>query len=252
MLFGVPVSAVKTNDGLPADDPEGPVIQAVKLIKRVFPELHVACDVCLCEYTDHGHCGLLKEDNTIDNTATIERLAQVSLSYAQAGADCVAPSDMMDGRIRAIKQILLDNGLGSRVSLMSYSSKYSSCFYGPFRDACDSAPSFGNRSAYQLPKGSRMLGLRALSRDAAEGADMLMVKPGMPYLDIVRDAKNLHPELPIAVYQVSGEYSMLYRSAEAGVFDLKEAVLESLDSMLRAGASLILTYYTPRLLDWLN
>ncbi|PVV01171.1 hypothetical protein BB560_004422 [Smittium megazygosporum] len=252
IIFGVPENAAKDECGTPADDPNGPVIQSVKVIKKLFPQLHVTCDVCLCEYTNNGHCGIFYQDGTINNEKSVERLAEVALAYAKAGADCVAPSDMMDGRIIAIKKILYENGLSNRVSLMSYSAKFTSSFYGPFRDACDSAPTFGDRSAYQLPPQSRSLAFRALARDAREGADILMVKPGMLYLDIVRDAKNSHPEFPIAVYQISGEYATLYRASEAGVYNLKDAVLESINAMSRAGASIILTYFAPKLLDWLD
>ncbi|KAI8324127.1 tetrapyrrole biosynthesis porphobilinogen synthase [Martensiomyces pterosporus] len=252
MLFGVPSDKVKDPYGTAADDPEGPVIQAIKLLKSKFPGLLVSCDVCLCEYTSHGHCGYLNEDNTIDNTASVKRLAEVAVNYAKAGADNVAPSDMMDGRIRAIKQGLHDAGLGHRVSLMAYSAKYSSALYGPFRDAACSGAQFGDRSAYQLPPGSRGLGRRAIQRDVREGADMIMVKPAMFYLDIIRDAKELAPDHPIAAYQVSGEYAMIHHSAKAGVFDFKTAVLESMTSLQRAGCNLIITYFTPELLEWLD
>ncbi|KAJ2011430.1 Aminolevulinate dehydratase, partial [Coemansia sp. S610] len=203
-------------------------------------------------YTSHGHCGHLNEDNTINNEASVRRIAEVAVNYAKAGADNVAPSDMMDGRMRAIKQGLLDAGLSHRVSLMAYSAKYASALYGPFRDAACSGAQFGDRSAYQLPPGSRGLGRRAIERDVREGADIIMVKPAMFYLDIIRDAKELAPDHPIAAYQVSGEYAMIHHAASAGVFNLKTAVLESMASLQRAGCSLILTYFTPELLEWLN
>lgn len=252
MLFGVPNDSVKDPLGSAADDPQGPVILAIKLIKQKFPQLLVSCDVCLCEYTSHGHCGHLNPDNTINNTASVTRLAEVAVNYAKAGADSVAPSDMMDGRMRAIKQGLLEAGLSHRVSLMAYSAKYASALYGPFRDAACSGAKFGDRSAYQLPPGSRGLGRRAIERDVREGADILMVKPAMFYLDIIRDAKELAPDYPIAAYQVSGEYAMLHHAAKAGVFELKAGVMESVTSLQRAGCSLILTYFTPDLLDWLS
>ncbi|KAJ1724517.1 Aminolevulinate dehydratase [Coemansia erecta] len=252
MLFGVPNDSVKDEFGTAADDPSGPVILAIKLLKSRFPELLVSCDVCLCEYTSHGHCGHLNSDYTIDNTASVKRLAEVAVNYARAGADNVAPSDMMDGRMRAIKQGLLEAGLSHRVSLMAYSAKYASALYGPFRDAACSGAKFGDRSAYQLPPGSRGLGRRAIERDVREGADIIMIKPAMFYLDIVRDAKEIAPNHPIAAYQVSGEYAMLHHSAAAGVFDLKTAVLESMASLQRAGCNLILTYFTPELLEWLD
>ncbi|KAJ3054357.1 hypothetical protein HK097_002021 [Rhizophlyctis rosea] len=252
LIFGVPVNAQKDGRGSPADDPEGPTIQAIKFFRSTFPEVLVVCDVCLCEYTSHGHCGILNDDGSINNQPSIARLAEVSLNYAKAGCQVIAPSDMMDGRIRAIKETLLANGLGGKVSVMSYSAKFASAFYGPFRDAAGSAPSFGNRKCYQLPPGGRGLARRAMIRDAAEGADILMVKPAYPYLDIVREGKELVPDLPMAIYQVSGEYAMLWHSAKAGVFDLKAAVFESLEGAVRAGANILITYYTPWLLDWLD
>ncbi|KAJ3019594.1 hypothetical protein HKX48_001959 [Thoreauomyces humboldtii] len=252
MLFGVPTLTKKDATGTLADDPEGPVVQAIKVFRKEFPSVIVACDVCLCEYTDHGHCGILTSAGHIDNLPSISRLAQVSLAYAQAGCQIIAPSDMMDGRIGAIKKILYDNGLGPRVSVLAYSAKFASVFYGPFRDAAGSAPFAGDRKCYQLPSGARGLARRALTRDVTEGADMLMIKPGYPYLDIVRDARELYPDYPLAIYQVSGEYAMLWHAAQAGAVDLKGAVLESLESGLRAGANILITYYTPQLLDWLS
>jgi len=253
ILFGVPLSeGAKDETGSNADDPNGPVIQSVKLLRSKFPNLFVACDVCLCEYTSHGHCGILREDGSLENQLSVKRLATVALNYAQAGAHCVAPSDMMDGRIKAIKEALIENGLAHKVMLMSYSAKFSGAFYGPFRDAVNSAPSFGDRRCYQLPAGARGLARRAIIRDMAEGADVIMVKPGMPYLDIVREAANLAPDYPIAVYQVSGEYAMLWHASQAGTFNLKQIVLESMEGFLRAGAGIILTYYTPQILDWLD
>ncbi|KAL2919329.1 Aminolevulinate dehydratase [Polyrhizophydium stewartii] len=252
LVFGVPVTAEKDGRGSPADDPNGPVVQAVRLFRREFPSLVVACDTCLCAYTSHGHCCILDDKGNIDNQKSIERLAEVSLAYAKAGCHIIAPSDMMDGRIRAIKHLLLQNGLGSTVSVMSYSAKFASVFYGPFRDAACSAPSFGDRQSYQLPSGSRGLARRALVRDVGEGADMLMVKPAYPYLDIVRDAKEIAPDLPLAIYQVSGEYAMLWHAAQHKVFDLRAGVMESLQSALRAGANILITYYTPLILDWLS
>jgi len=252
LIFGVPTAIEKDGRGSAADMEDGPVIQSIKFFRREFQEVLVACDVCLCEFTSHGHCGILNEDGTINNQPSIARLAEVALNYAKAGCQVIAPSDMMDGRIRAIKETLLLNGLGGQVTVMSYSAKFASAFYGPFRDAAGSAPSFGNRKCYQLPPGARGLARRALIRDAGEGADIAMVKPAYPYLDIVRDAKELVPDLPLAIYQVSGEYAMLWHSAQAGVFDLKTAVLESLEGALRAGANILITYYTPNLLDWLD
>ncbi|TPX34782.1 porphobilinogen synthase [Synchytrium endobioticum] len=252
LIFGVPVQKPKDARGTLADDPEGPVIQAVKLFREEFPELLIICDVCLCEFTSHGHCGVLNDDGSINNPASIKRLAEVSLAYAKAGCHVIAPSDMMDGRIRAIKETLLENGLAHRVSVMSYAAKFASCLYGPFRDAAGSVPSFGDRRCYQLPPGARGLARRALVRDAGEGADMIIVKPASLYLDIVRDAHELLPDLPLAIYQVSGEYAMLWWSAHHKVFDLRTAVMESLNAATRAGANILVTYYTPWLLDWLS
>jgi porphobilinogen synthase len=212
----------------------------------------VAVDLCICAYTSHGHCGIIQDDGKLNNLASIKRLSEMALVFAKAGAQMICPSDMMDGRIRAIKSILLRNGLLGQVAVMSYSAKFASGFYGPFRDAAESAPSFGDRKCYQLPPNARGLAKRALLRDQAEGADILMIKPGYPYLDIVRDAKELCPNLPIAIYQVSGEYAMLWHAAQNKVFDLRVGVMESLESALRAGATILITYYTPFLLKWLE
>ncbi|KAG8979879.1 Aminolevulinate dehydratase [Tulasnella sp. 427] len=252
ILFGVPLNCQKNERGSPADDPEGPVIQAIKILRKLFPDLYIAADVCLCEYTSHGHCGVLHEDGTINTPPSVERIAEVAVNYAKAGAHCVAPSDMMDGRIRAIKLGLMEAGLGNRCTLMSYSAKFASSLYGPFRDAAGSAPSFGNRKCYQLPPAGRGLARRAIIRDVAEGADIIMVKPALPYLDIIASASELAPNHPLACYQVSGEYAMIVAGAKAGVYDLKTMAFESADSMLRAGATLILTYFTPQFLEWLD
>ncbi|XP_033643525.1 uncharacterized protein LOC117303441 isoform X1 [Asterias rubens] len=252
LLFGVPSHLPKDGNGSHADDDTTPVILAIRKIRDSFPSLLVCCDVCLCAYTDHGHCGLLNEDGTIDNIPSILRLAEVAVAYAKAGCQVVAPSDMMDGRIGAIKTALVNNGLEGKVSVMSYSAKFASSFYGPFRSAAKSAPSFGDRKCYQLPAGAKGLASRAVERDVAEGADILMVKPGMPYLDIVKQTKDKFPDYPLAVYHVSGEYAMLYHASQAGALDLKAAVIESLTAMRRAGADIIITYFVPSLLDWLK
>ncbi|XP_063172338.1 delta-aminolevulinic acid dehydratase [Candoia aspera] len=252
LMFGVPSRAPKDERGSAADAEDTPIIQAVRMIRALFPGLLVACDVCLCPYTSHGHCGLLRQDGTLQNEASCQRLAEVALAYAKAGCHIVAPSDMMDGRIRAIKEALLANDLGNKVSVLSYSAKFASCFYGPFRDAALSKPAFGDRRCYQLPPGSRGLALRAVDRDVQEGADVLMVKPGMPYLDLVRDVKDKHPSHPLAVYHVSGECAMLWHGAQAGAFDLKAAVMEAMAGFKRAGADIIITYYVPQLLQWLK
>ncbi|KAF9565557.1 tetrapyrrole biosynthesis, porphobilinogen synthase [Agrocybe pediades] len=251
ILFGVPLSCVKDGRGTPADDESGPVILAIKKLRSLYPSLYIAVDVCLCEYTDHGHCGLLHSDGTINTEPSVQRIAEVAVNYAKAGAHCVAPSDMMDGRIKAIKRGLIDSGFGNKVTLMSYSAKFASSLYGPFRDAAGSAPSFGDRKCYQLPPAARGLAKRAIIRDANEGADIIMVKPSLPYLDIISDAATLTPDHPIACYQVSGEFAMIHAGARAGVYDLKTMAFESAESMIRAGAGLILSYFTPDFLEWL-
>uniref|UniRef100_A0A8C7W4C7 Delta-aminolevulinic acid dehydratase n=1 Tax=Oncorhynchus mykiss TaxID=8022 RepID=A0A8C7W4C7_ONCMY len=252
LIFGVPAKIAKDERGSGADTGDTPAVLAVKKISSLFPDLLMACDVCLCPYTSHGHCGILREDGTLDNGASCQRLAEVALAYARAGCHIIAPSDMMDGRVGAIKQSLMSNDMGNKVSVLSYSAKFASCYYGPFRDAAQSTPAFGDRRCYQLPPGARGLALRAVDRDVKEGADMLMVKPGLPYLDIVREVKDKHPNHPLAVYNVSGEFAMLWHGAQAGAFDLRTAVLESMTAFRRAGADIIITYYAPQLLTWLK
>jgi porphobilinogen synthase len=253
MLFGVPLNpTAKDPLGTAADDPSGPVIQAIQLLRSTFPNLYITVDVCLCEYTSHGHCGILCDDGSLNNTQSVERISDVALAYAVAGAHCVAPSDMNDGRIRAIKLKLIEAGISHQVTLMSYAAKFSGCLYGPFRDAAGSSPSFGDRRCYQLPPGGRGLARRAIVRDVAEGADIIMVKPASSYLDIISDAKELAKDLPIAAYQVSGEYAMIHAGAKAGVFGLKEMALESTQGILRAGAGIVISYFTPEFLDWLS
>jgi len=251
LLFGVPDKVEKKEDGIAGEREENPVIEAVRKIKAAFPSLTIACDVCLCPYTSHGHCGILTNDaeGSIDAKASNVALANQALAFAKAGADIVAPSDMMDGRILAIKQILADNGYGNRVSVLSYAVKFSSSFYGPFREAAKSAPAFGDRKKYQLPCGSRGLAQRAAARDVSEGADMLMVKPGLAYLDLVRETKDAFPSHPMFIYQVSGEYAMLHHGAAAGAFNLDTTLLEVATSMRRAGADVIISYFTPKLLN---
>lgn len=249
ILFGVPVCKAKDDIATLADDVDGPVIQGIRYIRKHFPTLYVATDVCLCEYTDHGHCGILHADGSVNNDESTKRLADVAVAYAKAGAHCVAPSDMMDGRIGSISNALRAAGYGDNTTLMAYSAKFSSGMYGPFRDAVGSAPAFGDRRCYQLPSNARGLARRAITRDAAEGADIIMVKPALPYLDIIGDARELVPDYPLACYQVSGEYAILHAAAAAGVADLRRVVEESMTSMLRAGASIILTYFTPELLE---
>jgi porphobilinogen synthase len=251
LLFGVVTDdSVKDPQGSFATSQKNPVVRALKLLRQKYPSLLLVTDVCLCAYTNHGHCGIIKEDMTINNEPSIQRIAEMAVAHAVAGAHVVAPSDMMDGRIGAIKTELKRNQFGSTVSVMSYSAKFASCYYGPFREAAGSGMKFGDRSGYQLPPFSRNLALRAIDRDIEEGADMVMVKPGGPYLDIVRDCKE-RVNVPIAIYQVSGEYAMLYHAAAAGSFKLDEAVLESLVCMRRAGATILITYFAPLVLDLL-
>ncbi|XP_014771840.1 delta-aminolevulinic acid dehydratase [Octopus bimaculoides] len=252
LIFGVPSNLPKDNIGKSATSPNTPVIIALEHLRRWFPRLLLICDVCLCAYTCHGHCGVLNKDGSINNAESIKRLSEIAVTYAKAGCHIVAPSDMMDGRVGAIKRSLIENGYGSKVSIMSYSAKFASGFYGPFRDAARSAPSFGDRQSYQLPPGALGLADRAVERDIEEGADMIMVKPGLPYLDVVQQIRSKYPSHPLAVYQVSGEYSMLYYAAKAGVFNLKQVVLETLTGMRRAGAVMLITYFAPDVLEWLS
>lgn len=253
ILFGVPMAnGVKDALGTAADDPKGPVISAIRLIRQRFPQLFIVADVCLCEYTSHGHCGILRDDGSLNNQLSVDRVSDVAIAYAQAGAHCVAPSDMNDGRIRAIKLKLIEEGIAHRVVLMSYAAKFSGCLYGPFRDAAGSVPSFGDRKCYQLPPGGRGLARRAITRDIDEGADIIMVKPAGQYLDIISDAKEIGKNMPIAAYQVSGEFAMIHAGAKAGVFDLKTMAFESTEGILRAGATIVVSYFTPQFLDWLD
>ena len=253
ILFGVPLRAgAKDALGTAADDPEGPVISAIRLLRQRFPHLYVVADVCLCEYTSHGHCGILRDDGSLNNQLSVDRISDVAVAYARAGAHCVAPSDMNDGRIRAIKLKLIEEGIAHSVTLMSYAAKFSGCLYGPFRDAAGSVPSFGDRRCYQLPPGGRGLARRAIVRDINEGADIIMVKPAGQYLDIISDAKDLGRDLPIAAYQVSGEFAMIHAAAKAGVFDLKTMAFESTEGILRAGATIVVSYFVPEFLDWLS
>ncbi|KAF7508756.1 Aminolevulinate dehydratase [Endocarpon pusillum] len=253
ILFGVPLEpTAKDALGTAADDPAGPVMSAIALLRRNFPQLFIVADVCLCEYTSHGHCGILREDGSLNNAMSVERISDVAMAYAQAGAHCVAPSDMNDGRVRAIKLKLIEAGIAHRVNLMSYSAKFSGCLYGPFRDAAGSCPSFGDRKCYQLPPGGRGLARRAIQRDIGEGADIIMVKPASSYLDIISDAKEIGKDMPVAAYQVSGEFAMIHAGAKAGVFDLKTMAFESTEGILRAGAGIVVSYFTPEFLDWLS
>jgi len=240
ILFGLPER--KDASGSEAWAEEGVVQQAVRAIKQAAPELLVICDVCLCEYTDHGHCGLLKGE-TVDNDSTLPLLARTAVSQARAGADLVAPSDMMDGRVGAIRLALDEAGL-SQVAIMAYSAKYASAFYGPFREAAQSAPSFGDRKAYQMDPANAREALKEVSLDIEEGADMVMVKPALPYLDVIRRVRE-SCHLPLAAYSVSGEYAMIKTAAEHGLLDGQAAMLECLTAIKRAGADMIITYFAP-------
>ena len=285
LLFGVLEGAAgKDGVGSGADAPGAPVPAACAYLRARYPQLLVMVDLCLCGYTDHGHCGIVQPGGSgaIDNAASVARLAAIAVAFARAGAQVIAPSDMMDGRVGAIKAALRGAGLGGATAVMAYSAKFASTFYGPFRDAAHSGMSFGDRACYQLPPASRSLALRALARDVAEGADYVMVKPGGPYLDICRDAADTCG-VPVAAYQVSGEYAMLYHAAAAGAFDLQRGVMESLVAFRRAGVrvgggverartladcfslslspplpplasrqvSVIITYFAPQVLEWL-
>ena len=247
LLFGLP--SYKDEQGSSAWDLQQPVQQAMTAIKKVLPEMVVIGDVCLCEYTSHGHCGLLAGE-TVDNDPTLALLTKVAVSQAQAGADIVAPSDMMDGRVKAIREALDDGGF-TQVSIMSYAVKYASAYYGPFRDAADSTPQFGDRRSYQMDPANAREALREAALDVEEGADFLMVKPALAYLDIVRQIKDTYL-LPLATYNVSGEYAMVKAAAQQGWIDEKKIVLETLVSMKRAGADIIITYHAMDAAKWLQ
>ncbi len=238
ILFGIPEH--KDETGSSAFDPKGPVQQAIKDIKDKVPGLLVITDVCMCEYTSHGHCGIIK-DNDVDNDSTLELLSREALSHAEAGADMVAPSDMMDGRVGAIRDTLDENGF-TDTPVMSYAAKYASAFYGPFREAAESTPQFGDRRTYQMDPGNTDEALKEVALDIEEGADIVMVKPALPYLDIITRIKTEF-RLPVAAYNVSGEFSMIKAAAEKGWLDGDRAMMESLMSIKRAGADMILTYF---------
>ncbi len=247
LLFGVP--HCKDETGSQAYDDNGIVQRALKAARRSFPDLLLIADVCLCEYTSHGHCGLIKEGKIL-NDATLELLSRSAVSYAKAGADIIAPSDMMDGRVKAIRGALDDNGF-ENVIIMAYSAKYSSAFYGPFREAAHSAPSFGDRKTYQMDYGNLKEALREVESDIEEGADIVMVKPALAYLDIINEvSKNFN--IPVAAYNVSGEYSMIKAAAANGWIDEKNAVLEAVTAIKRAGAKIIITYFAKQLAIWLK
>jgi porphobilinogen synthase len=246
MLFGVPEE--KDEEATGAWEEDGIVQLALRALRPRFPELVLLTDVCLCEYTSHGHCGVVV-DGEIHNDHSVELLARTALSHAEAGADIVAPSDMMDGRVAAIRETLDDHGF-EQTPILAYSAKYASAFYGPFREAADSAPSFGDRRGYQMDPANLREALRECELDLAEGADAIMIKPALPYLDVIRAARETF-DAPLAAYNVSGEYAMVKAAAQAGWLDERTAALESLTAIKRAGADLIVSYWTRDLPTWL-
>lgn len=247
LLFGIP--SKKDELGSEAYDENGIIQQAIKSIKNATPEMLIITDVCMCEYTSHGHCGIVK-DGYVQNDETTSYIAKIALSHVIAGADIVAPSDMMDGRVKAIRDVLDENGYVN-TPIISYSAKYASSFYGPFREAAESAPQFGDRKSYQMDPANSDEALREISLDIEEGADIIMIKPALPYLDIIRRAKDTF-NIPIAAYNVSGEYSMIKAASQMGYIDEKSAVLESLTGIKRAGADIIITYFAKDVAKWLT
>jgi porphobilinogen synthase len=248
LLFGIP--AAKDDEGSGAWDDEGVVQLAVRALKEALPELVVITDVCLCEYTTHGHCGRLRADGSVDNDSTVELLARTAVSQARAGADVVAPSDMMDGRVSAIRAELDADGLAD-VPILAYSAKFASAFYGPFREAADSAPAFGDRRAYQMDAANVREAVREARLDVDEGADVVMVKPALAYLDVIRAVRDAVPT-PVAAFNVSGEYAMVKAAAAAGWLDERAAVLEALTGVRRAGADIVVTYHAKDVARWLR
>jgi porphobilinogen synthase len=238
LLFGIPLEKDEVGSGAYADD--GIIQRATREIKNRFPELLVITDVCLCEYTSHGHCGVV-EDGYVQNDATLELLAAEAVSHARAGADIIAPSDMMDGRVAAIRKALDEDGF-AETPIMAYSAKFSSAFYGPFREAAESAPQFGDRKTYQMDLGNSDEAMREIALDIQEGADIVMVKPALSYLDLIRRTKDTF-NMPIAAYNVSGEYSMIKAAAANGWLDGEKTMMEILTSIKRAGADVIITYF---------
>lgn len=247
LLFGLP--AQKDELGSEAYAQDGIVQRAVREIKSCIPELCVITDVCMCEYTSHGHCGIVR-DESVDNDETLEYIARTALSHAEAGADIVAPSDMMDGRILAIRETLDESGFVD-TPILSYAAKYASAFYGPFRDAAESIPQFGDRRGYQMDPANRREALKEMSLDIEEGADMIMIKPALSYLDIISDAR-LAFDVPIAAYNVSGEYAMVKAAARKGWIDEERSAIEILLSIRRAGADMILTYHAKDVARWMQ
>jgi porphobilinogen synthase len=239
LLFGIPAEKDERASG--AADPNGIVQRAVRAIRAAIPELLVIADLCCCEYTSHGHCGTLDERGDVDNDATVELLGRIATSYADAGVDVVAPSDMMDGRVGAIRDAL-DRAGATEIAIMAYSAKYASAFYGPFREAAGSAPAFGDRRGYQMDPPNAREALREIALDVAQGADIVMIKPALAYLDVVRAARKRF-DLPLAVYNVSGEYAMLQAAIQRGWLDGERAVDETLTAFVRAGADIVITYF---------
>lgn len=240
LLFGVIDHTLKDATGTAGYDPDSLICRTIRFIKSYFPQITVFTDVCLCEYTSHGHCGLL-DGETVDNDSTLPVLARIALAHAQAGADFVAPSAMMDGQVEVIKAALTAAGL--KTKLLSYSAKYASSFYGPFREAADSAPSFGDRKTYQMDYRTKHQGIEEIAADIEEGADWVMVKPAQAYLDIIQRASVAFPDVPLAAYQVSGEYAMIKCAAANGLLNEEQAFTESLTAIKRAGAQYIISYY---------
>jgi porphobilinogen synthase len=248
LLFGLP--AAKDEQGTGAWDDEGVIQLATRAIKAAHPDLLVITDLCLCEYTSHGHCGVLRADGVVDNDSTLELLARTAVSQAAAGADAVAPSDMMDGRVGALRAALDEHDL-DETPIIAYSAKFASAFYGPFRDAADSTPQQGDRRGYQMDPANLREAVREAKLDAEEGADVLMVKPALPYLDVIRAVRE-STDLPVAAYNVSGEYAMLKLAAAQGLIDERAAVLEAITGIRRAGADIVITYHAKDLATWLK
>jgi porphobilinogen synthase len=248
LLFGIPDD--KDPQGSGAYDEEGVVQLAVRAIKEAHPEIVVITDVCMCEYTSHGHCGIVRDDGSVDNDVTLELLARTAISHAAAGADAVAPSDMMDGRVGALRTQLDAEG-HKDTPIIAYSAKFASAFYGPFREAAESTPAFGDRRSYQMDPANGDEAVREALLDVQEGADVVMVKPALPYLDVIRRVKE-ETRLPVAAYNVSGEYSMIKAAAAAGYLDERAAVLEALTGIRRAGADIVITYHAKDVAQWLQ
>jgi porphobilinogen synthase len=250
LLFGIPEHNEKSEGATSVFDDNGIVPTVIRKLRKTHPDIAIITDVCLCSYTSHGHCGVIGNKGVVDNNATLKLLAKMALCHAAAGADMVAPSAMMDGQVAVIRDALDNQGF-SDTAIMSYAAKFASSFYGPFRDAAKSVPAFGDRSSYQLPIGNRQEAVRDALLDESEGADWLMVKPALPYLDVLTELKQ-QTRLPVSAYQVSGEYSMIKHASKAGAFDEQKAVIETLTCFKRAGANAIITYYAKEVCKWLE